>query len=289
MLLATGGIVIGIAFWISKNTPKDNLSASVLKSFVEKDTDNDGLNDNMESVYGTDYKNPDSDGDGYLDGEEVISGYDPLKPAPDDKMDTKYVIAPRPAAGSIKNLNFTTDLVDKLTQKIVNEEIIPKKENGSIALENVSGVEEAMEAAVQRSYQEFSLPNILIDQLDISTDNSDEAIKNYARKVLNAIKPINDISVVDLDNGAKSLAGLVNVCESTAAQIKSIEVPSDMASVHKKQIGLLVVQSNIIKAIVATREDPFKANIAIAQINSVNNHSIEILQEIEKIIESRSL
>ncbi|HFC76674.1 MAG TPA: hypothetical protein ENJ27_00365 [Candidatus Moranbacteria bacterium] len=50
------------------------------------DTDQDGLSDQEEVVYGTDPKNPDSDGDGYSDGTEVKSGYDPLKPAPGDKI-----------------------------------------------------------------------------------------------------------------------------------------------------------------------------------------------------------
>jgi uncharacterized protein YpmB len=44
------------------------------------DSDMDGLNDNMEEVYGTDKNNPDTDGDGYKDGEEVKNGYDPTIP-----------------------------------------------------------------------------------------------------------------------------------------------------------------------------------------------------------------
>ncbi|MCK4525148.1 MAG: hypothetical protein KAU07_01800 [Candidatus Andersenbacteria bacterium] len=41
------------------------------------DSDMDGLNDNIEEIYGTDKNNPDTDGDGYKDGEEVKNGYDP--------------------------------------------------------------------------------------------------------------------------------------------------------------------------------------------------------------------
>lgn len=41
------------------------------------DTDNDGLSDKEEIIYGTDPNNPDTDGDGYSDGDEVNSGYDP--------------------------------------------------------------------------------------------------------------------------------------------------------------------------------------------------------------------
>ncbi len=46
------------------------------------DSDNDGLTDSEEALYGTDPRKPDTDGDGYVDGVEVANLYDPLKPAP---------------------------------------------------------------------------------------------------------------------------------------------------------------------------------------------------------------
>jgi hypothetical protein len=51
---------------------------------LQKDSDNDGLKDWEEALYGTDPHNPDTDGDGMLDGEEVRTGHDPLKPGPND-------------------------------------------------------------------------------------------------------------------------------------------------------------------------------------------------------------
>lgn len=41
------------------------------------DSDEDGLTDEEEAVYGTDLADPDTDGDGYTDGGEVAAGYDP--------------------------------------------------------------------------------------------------------------------------------------------------------------------------------------------------------------------
>ena len=45
------------------------------------DTDNDGLTDPEEKLYGTDPTNPDTDGDGVSDGDEVAAGSDPTDPA----------------------------------------------------------------------------------------------------------------------------------------------------------------------------------------------------------------
>jgi len=55
-------------------TPIDGATA-------DKDSDDDGLLDQYESEYGTDYLNPDTDGDGLLDGVEIAYGLDPLSPS----------------------------------------------------------------------------------------------------------------------------------------------------------------------------------------------------------------
>ena len=53
---------------------------------ITQDSDEDGLSDDMEVIYGTDKNNPDTDGDGYKDGEEVEKGYDPALPG-DTKLE----------------------------------------------------------------------------------------------------------------------------------------------------------------------------------------------------------
>jgi hypothetical protein len=61
-------------------TPLNQFSPSSNNQRTFKDTDNDGLSDEMEFVYGSDPNNPDTDGDGYKDGEEVKNGYNPIGP-----------------------------------------------------------------------------------------------------------------------------------------------------------------------------------------------------------------
>lgn len=53
---------------------------------AHRDTDQDGLTDNLEPIYQTDPQNKDTDGDGYLDGSEVANGYDPTIKSPKDKI-----------------------------------------------------------------------------------------------------------------------------------------------------------------------------------------------------------
>lgn len=283
VLLFTGVLCAGIAWLIQKNSSGRNLSASVLKSFADKDSDYDGLSDNLESVYGTNYMDADSDGDGYLDGEEVLSGYDPMKPSPGDQLDSKYAIMPRPAAGSMKDLNFTNDLVNKLTEKITSSEIQPQKIGDLTTVANPASVEESMEAAVRRSYNEFSLPDISADQLNISLDNSAESIKKYQKEVFNILTPLIGISAFDIEEGRKKTAELISLCENSAVKMKKLTIPSKMTAIHKKQIGLFIVQANILRALEKSEEDPLKAFIAFSQSQSINEISEEIIQETERL------
>ena len=57
-------------------TPTDSLFMPD-SSVVEIDSDNDGLVDDLERLYGSDPNNPDTDGDGFTDYEEVLNDYNP--------------------------------------------------------------------------------------------------------------------------------------------------------------------------------------------------------------------
>ena len=55
-------------------SPLNDLDA---QAEIVTDSDNDGLSDDMEKVYGTDPNKADTDGDGYNDGDEVNGGFNP--------------------------------------------------------------------------------------------------------------------------------------------------------------------------------------------------------------------
>lgn len=69
---------------------------------IFQDSDQDGLTNDEEQLYGTDPQKADTDGDGYSDGAEVRSGYDPLKPSPGDKIFTVKDAATTGNASSTK-------------------------------------------------------------------------------------------------------------------------------------------------------------------------------------------
>jgi len=68
------------------------------------DTDNDGLTDTEETLYGTDPKNPDTDGDGVPDGREVLEFSNPKSPETGAKLSLSGLV------NSYNNENFNYSL-----------------------------------------------------------------------------------------------------------------------------------------------------------------------------------
>ena len=111
----------------------DTQSASSKNIF--QDSDQDGLSNDEELLYGTNPNNPDTDGDGYSDGAEVKSGYDPLKPAPgdklvsavDDSMNQRGVVTRADSVNASKKINLT-DEVSAQVAATMKDSVDSKKE-----------------------------------------------------------------------------------------------------------------------------------------------------------------
>lgn len=58
---------------------------------VSIDSDNDGLTDVEETIFGTSPSNSDTDNDGYKDGIEVINGYNPTKPGTSKLIESPFI------------------------------------------------------------------------------------------------------------------------------------------------------------------------------------------------------
>lgn len=106
---------------------------------IFNDSDQDGLSDSEEKVYGTDPFNSDTDGDGYSDGTEVKSGYNPLKPAPGDKIivsgsDTSAKVQGVETANG--NVNLTDELTDGVSDLISSK----SEKNESISIEDLDSL-----------------------------------------------------------------------------------------------------------------------------------------------------
>lgn len=260
----------------------------------KKDSDNDGLNDWEEAAWKTDSCRPDTDGDGYLDGEEVSSGYDPLKPAPGDELPNHNPANPRPLPG-----NLTRILSQELAQKILDGKIEPL-DTDTLGLSpnenNYSAVSAAIQEIINKSLEEFSLPNISDEEIKIHFDNSSMAVDTYSKQIVAAIKNqekkagINQETKFESegqlfwtavnDNNFDEINKYINFYQGVYQDIKQISVPSDFKDIHKEQLGIFLVTSNIYQAVKGINEDPIKASLALEQYKIINEMTNQIMDKI---------
>ena len=243
-----------------------------------KDSDNDGLMDWQETIWKTDPCKPDSDSDGYLDGEEVTSGYNPIKPAPNDELPGQDQTNPR----ALPN-NITQALAQELSKQITEGKMGSISDASDPLAINTSNrvVNAAIQEVMNKAIQEFSLPNIPDEEIIISSDNSIIAIENYAKRVVNVIDYWAKTTSIDQNrlyetenelfyyaiqnNDFTEFHKYIKFYKEVSKNIKQISVPSDLKEIHKEQIGIFIILSNIYQAIENIDNDPLKARLALEQ------------------------
>ena len=114
----------------------------------DSDTDDDGLNDGLEvNVFGSDPTLLDTDRDNFFDAQEVVYGTDPLSPDSDDDGSLDYYeIFVRDTDPLLPDVRVTLTLTDKVTNsKVQNEKVYidgveagTTTEQGTIVLEALS-------------------------------------------------------------------------------------------------------------------------------------------------------
>ena len=287
-------IVLSFAFYVGaedKAKPTSNI-------FL--DSDQDGLTDSEEKLYGTDPHNPDTDGDGYSDGAEVRAGYDPLKPAPGDKLiagatsaktatDTKQTAD---VLGDSTQKNLTADLSEKLSALTTSDK--PPSMNDVQAL-----IDETM--AGNGNPSEITLPEIKKEDLKIKSQASyanlsekkaSEKIKedstNYLTALIyifssNAPDPITSLSdapnvILSIKNTIisaitnRNTAGIEKLSASQAKiieQLKTLEVPENMVDLHIKALSLALYSDQLAKTLKPKDNDPLGDIASLAKVSGL--------------------
>lgn len=251
---------------------------------IFQDSDQDGLSDQEEKLYGTDPMKADTDGDGYSDGAEVKSGYDPLKPAPGDKIDLSA--SSKTKSGTANNEAAKPNLTRTVAQKIAELSNSSTSESQNITVEELKSlVEDSMTSSGTITDEE--LPQVDPKELKIKKQNysglSDEKATEkkksdfikYITAVIyvissNSPKPITSVSdlgtvsayitetiVTALTNrDSSALEDLNKSGDKMFSQLKEIEVPEEIADTHMKALRFALYAKNLESVIPANNEDP---------------------------------
>ncbi len=281
---------------------------STTQNNILLDSDQDGLTDAEEKLYGTNPHNPDTDGDGYSDGAEVKAGYNPLKPAPGDKLST---ITNTTADAVTAPANSSTNLTQQLAQKISTMASSTDPNDQQASLDQI---QQTVNDSLGSSEASFTLPqidpttikkkvqNYSADQADkkkkedfvtyISTilyimasnspvpiTSSTDATSAFSQMAQKVISSVSTQDSSDLDSLSKSGQAMLE-------QIQEVEVPADLIDLHIKALQYATYAQNLKDLIKPNPSDPMYSLVNYSKIaafvESLSSFATEAQAETDK-------
>lgn len=298
-LLALGAL---FSVYSLTNSLKSNLAATMprplnanLPSALEEDADHDGLSNQEESYWATEWQNPDTDGDKFLDGEEVLSGHDPRVAGPDDLLaKTNGFIKSGTDNNLTENLSslitaglyagdLGKDAPTKTYESAINNLSLSVIDNGYIALNPAAEISTTVSDSKEN--QEKYLSEV-IDVLETKLMNSflfaPIKLQIFTQKLTSSnSRNAKEISV-ELLSEAMNFQNNANILEKFA-------VPSSWKEIHTELLGGLRSLALSYQAMGYFDKDPMKAIVATRNIEDVYSNAPKLLVKITQKAKTNNL
>lgn len=256
--------MIGVSFWLTSAKPRLASALStdeLLRAYVEQDTDQDGLPDWQEEVYGTDPANPSSVEAGMTDAEAVARGYvDPAflsEPAPEPITD-KDIPVPTPADTSL-TAQFSHQFIEEYFAagggKNVSEE-----EQAKIIENLIATFSREAEARLDSAYTRVSL-QVRADADAMTYAGALEAMLQSSLPTENSDMPGLANALIERGDAkaGNRLLELARVYGSLATKLLALPVPSELADEHLMLVRAYDRVSKAGSVLSRYEEDPVSA------------------------------
>jgi hypothetical protein len=249
-------------------------SADITTSKI--DTDNDGLPDWEEALYGTDPRNPDTDSDGTPDGKEVELGRNPLVKGPKDALASKD----NPSATSTAPENLT--LTDTFARDFFTQFMSLQQSGTKITADNANQI-------ASDYLKNKTLPNISARQYsaaDLSLTDSDPThLANY-RDAITAVfgkywpsGNTNELYIMQQaftnsdTNALTGLSTIISAYQNTLSNTLALSVPKLAVSLHLNVINSLSTYIETLKMIQSAYTDPLSGLVGL---NAYQNNQANV-------------
>jgi len=254
----------------SSNSLDNKAQQQAFNSVTKKDSDEDGLKDWEEELWGTDPNNKDTDADGTNDGDEINQNRNPLKAGPNDVLDDNELITIIKDNNSYDKVELTT--TDKFAQDFFQEYLSLKGSGAEIdeyskALLIESTISDALDT-------DNSLIGYTRLDLNVSNDISSIATKSYGNTLGNLIlknSPDTE-NEIDIFNRAvanedeeeiKKLDPIISAHKNIVKEMLIMIVPKDIIDEHIDLIENVTQISKYIESMRAVHSDPVLAIVGI--------------------------
>ncbi len=216
-----------------------------------EDSDNDGLKDWEELLWGTDKNNPDSDNDDTKDGEEVKLGRNPLIKGPNDKLESVLV------ASSTENITKG----DEISRELFSKYISLSQEGTTLSTDQK---EKLVAEIVEKSRDGFSFKTYLLKDIKTIGAPSKEDTKFYA----SIVASIQANLYIELSKEAQKtnpdVEKLSSIYQKAITDLLAVPAPSVIQDAHLGILNNYSIVSAMYKTISKFKEDPITATVALS-------------------------
>jgi hypothetical protein len=263
------------------NTGKpDVVSLSIARENVRdlNDTDEDGLYDWEEDLWGSDINKPDTDNDGTNDGDEISERRDPTIAGPNDLLkDTREELPTELDSEYYKDLvpgSLTDNLSINLAANYLNY-----KQGGQFTDQNQSD----LVGSIVSDVGEIAGPVEKYSTLDLLLKiNSPENYKDYGNSVAEILQNnfdyMNSIESKDDSEYAKEIS---SAYKNLTVRLASEKVPSALSEEHTQILNNLYNIALSLDELVSYKQDPVRALVATNKYQKIVQDQPLVLQKIK--------
>ena len=279
-----GGAYVLSGPWPFTKTADAESTHDLLVTYAAKDTDNDGLPDWEEALYGTDPNNPHSVDPALSDGQAVAEG----------KVKPKFATATTTtlAASDIPGVDAgPTTLTDQFAQQLFKQYLT----NRGATPPTPDQIATLVETGVTQLEQSNTIPNAFNAGEERVVGSGPDALKTYAvaveRVFLTNQVPEQQSEILYFadavnKNDDASLAKVSAIGKSYGtigeALIK-IPVPIEVASLHLELANALMRMNAVTLDFAAIRTDPLRAMLGLAQYEQDGAGVLQALSSIHSL------
>jgi hypothetical protein len=248
-----------------------------VRAVIEKDSDNDGLRDWEESLWGSDPNNADTDGDGTTDGDEIKRSRDPTKAGPDDTL-TKERLAIKarteyPGGAGTTTVWYSSgeSLSQEFTRRFFGDFLAQKQRDPNADYTVTEPYLDSLLSGFDKdtNYEDtYSMSDLTITQ----GTPSKEALRAYANSVGRAAEentfegPDSDSALAIFYNAVTNqnptrlseLSVISKSMRETAKALSKIPVPSPLTEYHLVLINRGATLGEIIDTLGTVYTDPLR-------------------------------
>jgi hypothetical protein len=247
----------------SGNTVNAESTADVLKAYAAKDSDNDGLPDWEEALYGTDPKKAISNSFGILDGEAVQKGLltpQTLKnqlPKADTSADNITLPGVDPAAGSVTE-QFSQEFLQAYTAASSDGKTLSASDTQALISKLLANIETRSAKIYASNYTQISLHT----STSVTVLQYADAVEQILRKddlPKDASDPVAIMNalVVNQDETARPKLKTISTTYSQLTKdLLATPVPPTLVAQHLELIQAFDTLSKVTGSVVVYEKDP---------------------------------